>query len=85
MRIWRKSCLGSKINFIKKEKEKKKNKIFCKTILLAVRRQSVNIFWFVDATNWWMPLCSRTPSPCLNPGLLLTKFCCDHSEIWVAF
>jgi len=35
-----KSGLGSKTNFKKKEKKKEK-KIFCKTILLAVRRQSV--------------------------------------------
>jgi len=38
MRIWKKSCLGSKINF-KKQKKQKKNS--CNTILLAVRRQSV--------------------------------------------
>jgi len=45
MRIWKKSGLGSKINFKKrkkKKKEKKKEKKnFGKTILLAVRRQSV--------------------------------------------
>jgi len=47
MRIWKKSGLGSKIYFKKRRKKKKrkkrkkKKKIFCKTILLAVRRQSV--------------------------------------------
>jgi len=40
MRIWKKSGLGSKTNF-KNKKIKKNKKIFCKTILLAVRRQSV--------------------------------------------
>jgi len=40
VRIWKKRFLSSKINF-KKNKLKKIKKIFCKTILLAVRRQSV--------------------------------------------
>jgi len=41
MRIWEKSFLGSKIYFKKKEKKEEIKKKNCKTILLAVRRQSV--------------------------------------------
>jgi len=41
MRIWKKNGLGSKINYKNRKKKKRRKKIFCKTILLAVRRQSV--------------------------------------------
>jgi hypothetical protein len=30
--------------------------------------------WLVEAPNWWRPLCSGTPWPCLNAGLLAS--CC---------
>jgi len=41
MWVWKKSGLDSKPTLKKERKKKEEKKIFCKTILLAVRYQSV--------------------------------------------